>query len=150
LRWLARLSLLCSSADCSAGGEGGLAPALTRNVLRQINDRLLRGVLQDNYNLMNSSVRRHCYFAGAFVLGAFGLGYLISEDGPFSEFFLYHVAIPNIFSALNILPLILGVMFSKNVHQPSDIATYVGFAIQWFIVGLIVSEFVSALRSRTK
>ena len=134
----------------SAGGEGGLVPALARIVLRQIEDRLPPGVLQDKYNQMNKSLRRHCYFAGAFALGCFAFSYLISDEGPFSEFFLYHVAIPNMWGALNILPLILGTMFSRNVHRPSDIAMYVGFAIQWFIVGLIVSEFVSALRSRTK
>jgi len=99
---------------------------------------------------MSKSLRHHCYFAGAFVIGCFVFGYLISDEGPFSEFFLYHVAIPNIWSAFNILPLILGTVFSRNVHHPSDIAAYVGFFIQWFIVGLIVSEFVSALRSRTK
>jgi len=99
---------------------------------------------------MNKSLRRHFYFAGAFVLGCFAFGFLISDKGPFSEFFLYHVAIPNMWSALNVLPLIVGTMFSRNVHQPSDIAAYVGFFIQWFIVGLIVSEFISALRSRTK
>ena len=137
-------------AECLVGGADGLVPALARSVLRQIKDRLPPGVLQDNYNQMNSNLRRHCYFAGAFALGCFAFSYLISDEGPFSEFFLYHVAIPNMWGALNILPFILGTMFSRNVHRPSDIAMYVGFAIQWFIVGLIVSEFVSALRSRAK
>jgi len=99
---------------------------------------------------MNSGLRRHFYFAGAFALGCFVFSFLISDEGPFSEFFLYHVAIPNIWTTLNILPLILATMFGKSVHQPSAIAGYVGFFIQWFVVGLIVSEFISALRSRTK
>lgn len=140
----------CSAADYSAGGEGGLVPALKQSVHRQIKDQLPLGVLQDNYHHLSKSLRHHCYFAGAFVIGCFAFSYLINDEGPFSEFFLYHVAIPNMWGALNILPFILGTIFSKNVHRPSDIAMYVGFAIQWFMVGLIVSEFVSALRSRTK
>jgi len=98
-----RLFLHYLPADCLVGGEGGLVPALARSVLRQIKDRLPPGVPQDNYNQMNSGLRRHCYFAGAFVLGAFAFGFLISDKGPFSEFFLYRVAIPNIWGRVECL-----------------------------------------------
>ena len=91
-----------------------------------------------------SKNRRYIYAAIAFTACAFFFSWIISEKGPFADFFLYHVALPNLWGALNILPFILGVLLGRNVHHPSDFGVYLGFVIQWFIVGYLLSVLVFA------
>jgi hypothetical protein len=89
-------------------------------------------------------IRRYLLAAAVFTLGAFFFGWIISDEGPFQDFFLDHTALPNFWSALNTLPVILGVLLGRNVHQPSDFGVYLGFFIQWFVVGYLLSVLVFA------
>jgi hypothetical protein len=66
------------------------------------------------------------------------------RGGSVSGFLPLPPALPNFWSALNTLPLILGVLLGRNVHQPSDFGVYVGFFLQWFIVGYLLSVLVFA------
>lgn len=86
-----------------------------------------------------SKNRRYLLAATVFTLAAFFFSWIISEEGPFQDYFLYHTALPNFWWALNTLPWILGVFFGRNVHHPSDFGLYLGFFIQWFIVGYLLS-----------
>jgi hypothetical protein len=43
------------------------------------------------------------------------------------------------FDAFVLLPIFLAIVFSGNVHQPSDLGMYLGLFLNWFIVGLAVS-----------
>jgi hypothetical protein len=49
---------------------------------------------------------------------------------------------------LNILPYILGVAFSNNVHQPSTMGYLGGLFIQWSFIGFLVSLPISMIVSR--
>jgi FtsH-binding integral membrane protein len=93
---------------------------------------------------MRQGLKRHIYFAGAFAIGAFVFGWLVSDEGPFGEFFLNHVALPNIWRSLNVLPLIFGFLLGSGPDTPSALGGYLGFFIQWFLVGLLLSVLVFA------
>jgi len=45
---------------------------------------------------------------------------------------------------MNIMSLILGVMFSMNLHNPIYLGAYLGFFIQWLLLGLLVSMILTS------
>jgi putative effector of murein hydrolase LrgA (UPF0299 family) len=46
------------------------------------------------------------------------------------------------FDVLVFVPIMTSVLISGNVHMPSDFGIYLGFFIQWFIVGIVVGALV--------
>ena len=50
------------------------------------------------------------------------------------------------FDALVLIPTIVSFVVSGNVHMPSTIGAYLGFFIQWFILGLAIGAIVWAMR----
>ena len=46
------------------------------------------------------------------------------------------------FDVLVFVPIMTFVLISGNVHMPSDFGIYLGFFIQWFIVGIVVGALV--------
>src|SRR3954469_19984111 len=86
------------------------------------------------------SLRFHCVFGLAFV-ALFGVStWLVSaESSPLHHYFLWHVEIPNLYSKLNIGPIFVGVVLSGNVHQASPIGFVAAAALQWFMIGFLLS-----------
>jgi len=50
------------------------------------------------------------------------------------NYFLWHVSIPNAWARLNLLAILVGVMLSGNIHQPSDLGVVLGMMLQWGLV----------------
>jgi hypothetical protein len=50
------------------------------------------------------------------------------------------------FDALVFIPIIVSIVVSGNVHMPSAIGAYLGFFIQWFILGIAIGAIVWAIR----
>ena len=76
----------------------------------------------------------------AFFLLSILLTWLTGIDSPLFMFFIEHHNLMNFWTLLNVFPIILGVMFSGNVHQPDLIGMLVGQFLQWFIVGFLLSK----------
>jgi hypothetical protein len=62
-----------------------------------------------------------------------------AERSPLHGYFLWHVAIPNAWIRMNLLPYFLGIAFSGNIHQGSLAGYTLGLAIQWGVIGLLSS-----------
>ena len=81
------------------------------------------------------------------LLFASGLGLIdlaawwlvMAESSPFHDYFLYHGAAGNVLAKLNVPACLVGVLISGNVHQPSEVATFVAMFVQWFVVGWLIS-----------
>jgi len=90
----------------------------------------------------------HLRFSVCVIIIASALSWLIvGETSPFCEYFLWHVAIPNFWETLNFIPFATSVI--AGGHSGNEFAFYVGFAVQWFIIGLALSFAVSAFRKKT-
>ena len=63
----------------------------------------------------------------------------MGESSPLHEYFLWHVDIPNLFRQLHTGPYIVGMLVSRNAHQPSPIGFLAAAAVQWFVVGFLLS-----------
>ena len=76
------------------------------------------------------------------VLGALILSWLLSsESSPLYKYFLYHVALPNAWAAINAIPYIFAILSSsmfKSIGLP-EIGGYIGLFVQWFFIGWLLS-----------
>lgn len=68
---------------------------------------------------------------------------LIGESSPLREYFLWHAAIPNLWGVLNVVPGLISIVGSGNVHAGSEPVFYVAFAIQWLLIGLLMGLVLS-------
>jgi hypothetical protein len=64
---------------------------------------------------------------------------LVGESSPLRNYFLWHVRLPNMWRALNIVPAIIAYLVAGNLHVGSLFVFYIGFSIQWLLVGFIIS-----------
>src|SRR5262245_55374903 len=80
-----------------------------------------------------------------FVLAALILTWLFSsESSPLYKYFLYHVALPNAWAAVNVIPYACAILTSsmfKRIGLP-EIGGYIGLFVQWFIIGWLVSALI--------
>jgi hypothetical protein len=49
------------------------------------------------------------------------------------------------FDVLVFVPIVMGILLSGNAHMPSAFGAYLGFFIQWFVLGLALAAVVWAL-----
>ena len=93
--------------------------------------------------------RFHFLFAAGTVI-AFGVSswLIMTDSSPFHDYFLWHVAIPNIYSRLHQVAYIAGMILSGNVHQPNAIGFYVAAVLQWFLVGFALSFLFTGFKVR--
>ena len=75
--------------------------------------------------------------SGALMMVVMWLFY--SQQSPLHEYAIWHTGIANALTNLNLPALFLGIVASGNVHQPSEIAVYIGIFVQWAIVGALVA-----------
>ena len=85
-------------------------------------------------------------FAAEFAAGMLLLGWLMfSDSSPLSEYFLHHVAIPNVWRFLHVVPVIAAALVAGNPHSLSEPIVYGGILLQWLVVGFLLSKRVEKL-----
>jgi hypothetical protein len=62
-----------------------------------------------------------------------------SENSPAHQYTIWHPAIGNALTQINLPAVFLGVVASGNVHQPSEVATYLGIFGLWALIGSLVA-----------
>ena len=87
-------------------------------------------------------LRSHSIVGLAFAF-LFGVSnwFVTGDSSPLHEYFLWHGGLPNLFSRVHIGPYIVGMVVSGNVHQPSPVGFLAAAALQWFVVGFLLSSF---------
>ena len=86
-------------------------------------------------------------FAAAFAAGVLLFGWLIgAEASPLRDFFR-EGELRKIWGMMNLLPVIVAAVVAGNPHSWSEPVFFVAFAVQWFLVGYLVSGPVSKLTS---
>jgi hypothetical protein len=48
------------------------------------------------------------------------------------------------------VPLVLAILISGNAHNPSEVGFYVGFFLEWFVVGLVVALALWAINQKRR
>ena len=101
----------------------------------------------DGPTRMKSTTRFRLTFSAATVVAACVSGWLLtSDDSPFADYFLFHVFLPNVWRALNVMPFILGMLVSGNLHAETTAGVVVmvaAFVAQWAAVGFVLSKLVA-------
>jgi hypothetical protein len=79
-------------------------------------------------------------FVLAVLVCVFGFSWVVThEASPLHEYFLWHVAVPNAWARINLPAILLGVILSGNIHQPSDLGVLLGMTLQWGCVAFLLS-----------
>lgn len=98
---------------------------------------------------MKSDLRFRLTFCVATVAAALvSCWLLMGESSPFHDYFLYHVTLPNVWRALNVMPLVLGLLISGNPHSATEVGAVVmavAFVAQWALVGSVLSKLIAGL-----
>jgi ABC-type Co2+ transport system permease subunit len=79
-------------------------------------------------------------FAGTFLLVVLLAHWVVlGRTSPLSDYFLWHVGIPNVLRALNVIPAVVAGVLSHS-HGGGDAIIFMPlFLIQWFVIGLLLS-----------
>jgi hypothetical protein len=86
-------------------------------------------------------------FSGLLAFGALTVNWLVLGDSsPFHEHFLWHGDLPDLWVAMNIVPVIVSAVVAGDAHSGSEIIYGFMLVIQWFIVGFLLSGAMLALR----
>lgn len=92
-------------------------------------------------------MKARLYSACAVVVLAYAVGWLIGGEGsPLSEYFLWHVTIPNWWMAANVVPAIVAAIAAGNPHSGDETVFHLAFTAQWFGFGYAVASLTSSLR----
>lgn len=84
--------------------------------------------------------RFHLLTGLAFVILFVTTSWLITgRSSPCHEYFLWHVELPNLYRRLHTGPYVAGMLISGNVHQPSSVGFFAAAALQWFVMGFLLS-----------
>ena len=96
---------------------------------------------------MKNQIKFRLRFSGLLTAAALVLNWLITSDNsPFNSYFLWHSDLPNWWAALHILPVIVTAVVAGNPHSGSETLFVVLLALQWLIIGLMLSQLLVALR----
>lgn len=75
-------------------------------------------------------------FSSFFVASMFLLWKSFDPIAPLmGQYFVEHRTLPDLYSDLNFLPAIAGILVAENAHEPSAVAIWVGFCLQWGLLG---------------
>lgn len=94
--------------------------------------------------------KRLIVFAIAFATLQLAVGLLLLANESTSSLELYLPdwfpinAITSLWLIANFPSVIFGIIISGNVHQPNEIAVYIGSWIQWFIISFLISSRIKA------
>lgn len=90
-----------------------------------------------------SVLRRRLWVVAGALLIAFATSWLLeSAASPLRDHFSSHPALPNLWLALNTPAVLLGFALSETVHRPSLVGYLLGMALQWGLLGAVVSLWV--------
>jgi len=90
--------------------------------------------------MMTTVARRRLAIALGSMALAVAISWLVGHDtSPLHGYFLWHQAVPNIWTTMNLPAIYLGVAVSGNLHQPSTGGCLLGLAGQWGALGAIAS-----------
>jgi hypothetical protein len=82
-------------------------------------------------------------FTGVFLLLVILAHWVVLGEGsPLREYFLWHVAVPNVLRGLNAIPAIISAVISGNHGGGDRIIFFFLFAIQWSAVGFVLSSYL--------
>jgi Na+/H+-dicarboxylate symporter len=94
---------------------------------------------------MTITSRRRIVFVATIVILAQVVSWIVFSDlSPLAPYFLWHPAVPNAWTFVNLPGMYLGVLASGNIHQASVFATVLGIGLQW---ALLAVPFSLAIRS---
>jgi hypothetical protein len=87
---------------------------------------------------MSTTLKYRLLFAG--LLGVVGLviGWLLDNGGS-TPLHNVSLSVAKAWILMNAIPFILAYMASGNPHTFSATVLYLGFLLQWFLVGLVLS-----------
>jgi len=93
--------------------------------------------------LNTALLARRMFFVLCVALCVLFIGWLIEGDSsPLSEYFLWHLALPNAWVTINMPAVFLGVAVSGNIHQPSPVGYWLGVSLQWGVLAFLASLLV--------
>ena len=70
-----------------------------------------------------------------------------AESSPLRWYFLNHPAASNLFAFFSLPAVFIGIIFSGNAHQPSEVVTAIAAAAQWFGIGYIFAAAIIGERA---
>ena len=70
------------------------------------------------------------------------------DRSPLYRYFLYHVTLPNLWTRINTIPVIISILVGGIAHQGSTFAFTAFVVIQWFIIGFLVSKLVNKRKAK--
>lgn len=80
------------------------------------------------------------------VLSALILSWLFSsQSSPLHKYFLYHVALPNLWAAINAVPYVFAIVTAPifmSVGLPEATSGYIGLFLQWFFIGWLLAGLI--------
>lgn len=90
-----------------------------------------------------SVLRRRLRVVSATILFALALCWLLeSTASPLHGYLLGHPTLRNLWMVINTAAALLGFAFSQTVHRPSLTGYLLGLALQWGLLGALVSLWV--------
>jgi hypothetical protein len=80
-------------------------------------------------------------------IGAVIVNWLVlGETSPLHHYFLWHVAIPNMWGRLNIIPVIVSALIAGNPHGGSELVYAFGVFVQWFLIFYLLCVLIPKAR----
>lgn len=90
---------------------------------------------------MTTVSKRRAIVSLGLALGMILLVWLVQgESSPFYEYFLYHVAIPNIVMGMHVIPYLIIVIWRPMIY--GEAIAYVLIFLQWLLVGYLLSRLI--------
>ncbi|BCT93664.1 hypothetical protein LYSHEL_26910 [Lysobacter helvus] len=93
-------------------------------------------------------IPRGLAFAGTAMLVASVVQWCITaESSPARGYLLYHVALPNAWATINLLPFLAAGAMGGNIHAPPTWMYLCAFFIQWALAGVLAALVFQRFRS---
>jgi hypothetical protein len=100
-------------------------------------------------SLASQKLKFQLIFSILFVLCALLVTWLImGESSPFSDYFLWHVDLPNLWAMTTFIPYIFSAIITGNPHSPSMVIFMIALIIQWGLLGFLLSIPISRVFMR--
>ena len=73
---------------------------------------------------------------------------VLGEASPLRDYLIHSVG--NLLVKANMPAVVVAILASGNVHQPSQVAFFIAMFVQWFLIGWLVSWVTLWLKSRQR
>lgn len=99
--------------------------------------------------LASQKLKFQVVFSSLVVAGALLVTWLILGDSsPFDNYFTRHSDVPDAWRITMVIPLLFGVMISRNPHSPPLVIIMLALIIQWSLFGYFLSIPMAKLWAR--